>query len=413
MAMKTWIEENRVHYEVRVKARSRVDRSIQPQRSETGVLTGFTPEQFTGGVPEEARKKLQRIEMRLFGDARAEVAVQEGQGITWKKLVDRYETEALGDTDVLEFLGLGSRAAAGYLQALRDHTDVWNKLAASEITSADFELMVVAMRKTGYSNSSIYNVKSAINSCFKWGIKKRLITKVTVPPTYGCAISRKNSRRPEVLNFSQICYLLEEAEKRKHPWYPVWKLVLYTGFRSGEAYALKRRDLDREEARIMLDTKYAFDTRKEEQLKDHEWRQVPINQELDRFFTELGVWEMQAQEYVMPRIQAWKNGEAARHLRAFCEEIGVTSICFHTLRACWATQLLRNGVSQAKVMIMGGWADLETMQAYLRRAGVEIEGGTDSLNFERKRERPARVLKLLPSVASALEEELEGEDDSA
>ena len=52
------------------------------------------------------------------------------------------------------------------------------------------------------------------------------------------------------------------------PWFPVWKFVLHTGFRSGEAYALKRRDLDREEKRIMLDTKYNFDSRVEEQLKE-------------------------------------------------------------------------------------------------------------------------------------------------
>ncbi|MGE3757844.1 MAG: tyrosine-type recombinase/integrase [Pseudobdellovibrionaceae bacterium] len=411
MAIKTWIEEGKVHYNVKVKARSKIDRDIQPQKAESGILKDVTVEQFEAGLPEEARKKLQRIEIRLYGDARAEVAQREGAGILWQKLVDRYEKEVLEDPDVLEFMGLGERAANGYLTTLRDHTDTWDKRAASEITSADFELLVVAMRKTGYSNSTIYNVKSAINSCFKWGMKKRLIPRITLPPTYGCMISRKNSRRPEVLNYSQICHLLQEAEERKHPWYPVWKLVLYTGFRSGEAYALKRKDLDREEARIMLDTKYAFDTRKEEELKDHEWRQVPINQELDRFFAELGVWEMGPNEYVMPRIQAWKNGEAARIIRAFCEEIEVTSICFHTLRACWATQLLRNGVAQAKVMIMGGWADLETMQAYLRRAGVEIEGATDSLNFERKRERPARVLKMVPAALAA--EHLEGEDDSA
>ena len=399
MAIKTWIEGEKVLFEVSVKARAKGDRSVQKQKRETGELKGVTPEQLRVGLPEEARKKLQRIEMRLYGDARAEVAQAEGAGMTWKKLVERWETEALSDPDVREFLALGTRSANGYMQAIRDHTDGWYKLAASEITSADFEIMVVNLRRTGYSNSTIYNVKSAINSCFKWGIKKRLIPNVTVPPTYGCMISRKNTRRPEVLNNSQICTLLEEAEKRQHPWFPVWKFVLHTGFRSGEAYALKRRDLDREEKRIMLDTKYNFDSRVEEQLKDYEWRQVPINDQLMEFLTERGVWEMAAGDYVLPRIQAWKHGEAARILRSFCEEIGVTSICFHTLRACWATQLLRNGVASATVMIMGGWADLETMQGYLRRAGVEIDGATDSLNFSR-RERPARVLKLLPVAAA-------------
>lgn len=387
MAIKTREEDGKVHYLVSVKARSRAEREVQVQRSDSGVIEGLEPEAL--------RKKLQRIETHLYGEARAEVVRREGAGITWKKLVDRWESEALLDEDVMEFLALRPKSARGYLQSIKDHTDCWHKKPASEITSTDFELLILSMRKTGYSNSTIYNLKSAINSCYKWAIKTRIIPKVAVPPTYGCAISRKNSRRPEVLNFSQICTLLEEAERKKHPWYPIWKFVLYTGFRSGEAYALKARDIDREEKRIMLDTKYNFDSRIEDQLKDHEWRQVPINDELMMFLNERGVSELAPGDYVLPRIQGWKNGEAARILRAFCEEIEITSVCFHTLRACWATQLLRNGVAQAKVMIMGGWADLETMQVYLRRAGVEIEGATDSLKFERK-ERPARVLKLVP-----------------
>ncbi len=393
MAYKVWVEDEKVYYQASVKSRSRADRSIQPQRSKTGILQGVTPEQIDS-LPPEAIKKLQRIEMHLYGEARAEVVQREGAGIVWGKLITRWENEALSDSETLEFLALSEKSAKGYLTAIRDHTERWFNKPASEITSTDFELLVLSMRKTGYANSTIYNLKSAINSCYKWAIKSRMIPKVAVPPTYGCLISRKNSRRPEVLNFTQICTLLEEAETKKHAWFPIWKFILYTGFRSGEAYALKVRDICREERRIMLDTKYDFDLRRENQLKDHEWRQVPINEELYEFLGAIGTWEKGPDEYVLPRIQAWKNGEAARILRAFCEEIGITSVCFHTLRACWATQLLRNGVAQAKVMIMGGWADLETMQVYLRRAGVEIEGATDSLKFER-RERPARVLKLV------------------
>lgn len=401
MATNVYIENGLVKYQVSVKSRSRLDRKIQPQRSSSGVLKELTPEEFeSSGVPESIRLKLQRIEMRLYGDARAEVASLEAKGITWKNLVNRWIDEAIGDEHEFELLGIGMGSASGYIQALQDHTECWDKKHATEITPADFELLVLNMRKMGYANSSIYNVKSAINCCFKWAIKRRLVRGVTISPTFGCQISRKNARRPEILNFNQICTLLEEAEKRKHAWYAIWKFVLYTGFRSGEAYALRRKDLIREEARIIIDTKYNFDTRIEEQLKDHEWRQVPINQELDMFLDEMGVWQLAPEEYVFPRIVAWRNGEAARHLRVFCEEISVPSICFHTLRACWATQLLRNGVAATKVMLMGGWADLETMQAYLRRAGVEIEGATDSLNFKRPIERPSRVLKLVAGLPS-------------
>lgn len=402
MAIKTRKEGDQTFYEVSVKSRSPTNRLNQVQRQNSGVLKGLSDE--------EVHKKLQRIEMHLYGDARAEVAIKEGKGLTWAKLIAKWEVEALEDKDVLESLDLSMQSANGYLQAIRDHTDGWKKLYASEITAVEFESLVLNMRKAGYSNSTIYNLKSAINCCYKWAIKKRMVPNVSVPPTYGCTISRKSSRRPEVLNYSEICFLLEKAEELKHEWYPIWKIVLHTGIRSGEALALKAKDIILEEARIMLDTKFNFKSRKEEQLKDCEWRQVAINPELKSFFISLGIQQMSPEDYVLPRIKAWKHGEAARILRSFCEEIKITSICFHTLRACWATQLLRNGVAQSKVMIMGGWADLETMQVYLRRAGVEIQGATDSLSFERKRERPGRILKIVgKSHLGSLDDEFDSE----
>ena len=113
-------------------------------------------------------------------------------------------------------------------------------------------------------------------------------------------------------------------------------------------------------------------------------------------FLELGVDRMNPEDYVFPRFTAWRNGDAAKTLREFCNKIEIPSVCFHTIRACWATHLLRNGVSHTKVQTMGGWSEIKTMQRYLRLAGVEIEGATDSLSI-RRRERPARVLKLIRS----------------
>ncbi|MBS1982643.1 MAG: tyrosine-type recombinase/integrase [Bdellovibrionales bacterium] len=53
-------------------------------------------------------------------------------------------------------------------------------------------------------------------------------------------------------------------------------------------------------------------------------------------------------------------------LRDFCKLHGLLSIKFHTLRACFSTQLLRQGVEAAKVMKICGWKDLKTMQRYIR-----------------------------------------------
>ena len=68
-------------------------------------------------------------------------------------------------------------------------------------------------------------------------------------------------------------------------------------------------------------------------------------------------------------------------LRMFLCGLGLPAIRFHDLRATWATLLLSKGVEPIKVMIMGGWKDLKTMQIYVRKAGVDIAGATDCLDF--------------------------------
>ena len=95
---------------------------------------------------------------------------------------------------------------------------------------------------------------------------------------------------------------------------------------------------------------------------------------------------------MLPRIDKWDKGEQARELRMFLQGIGLPVIRFHDLRATWATLLLSKGVEPIKVMIMGGWKDLKTMQFYVRKAGVEIKGITDCLDLHNPSKSAATVL---------------------
>jgi integrase len=190
--------------------------------------------------------------------------------------------------------------------------------------------------------------------------------------------------------------LFDRAKEVRHLWRHVWQMAYHTGGRSGELDALRAKNMNLKTRMGFFDEKYNFLTKEYEILKDEEWRQFPINDDLYELCLELQVDKMEPNDFILPRIHAWKTGQAAKVLRAFCEESKIPSICFHTLRACFATHLLQNGVPITKVLSMGGWADLDTMQRYVRLAGVEIEGATNSLSIGR-RERPARVLKLIAS----------------
>lgn len=87
-------------------------------------------------------------------------------------------------------------------------------------------------------------------------------------------------------------------------------------------------------------------------------------------------------KYVLPRFLEWENGEQARILRMFLMSIGLRPIRFHDLRATLATLLLIKGVEPIKVMVLGGWKNIKTMQLYLRTAGVEIRGVTKVLDLD-------------------------------
>lgn len=56
--------------------------------------------------------------------------------------------------------------------------------------------------------------------------------------------------------------------------------------------------------------------------------------------------------------------------------------------------MLSNGIEPIKVISMGGWKDLKTMQFYIRKAGVDIKGISDKLSLH----NPKTDIKILNFV---------------
>ena len=200
-------------------------------------------------------------------------------------------------------------------------------------------------------------------------------------PTYGIKVGRQEEKKPEILTVAEIRHLLLSAKQLNHPWFPVWAMAILTGMRNGELFALTWRDIDWETNMISVTKSYNCRKRIVKSTKSDEWRFVPISSELLRLLKAIKTDSNEV--HILPRLTGWPKGYQAKILRSFCEGLGIPSVKFHALRACFATQLIRNAVPPIQIQKICGWKDLETMQRYIRLAGIEIDGATE-------------VLKVLP-----------------
>lgn len=341
-----------------VSVRSKAKSSVRVQRWKFGCKT---------------QKQAEREEANLLRECHAEILRQENQGETWGALVEGWELY-LRD----HHSGLNERTRKDYIAVLRKHTGCWWKRPANEVCRADVIEILEQAKANGTSNSHQNVIKVIINRVFTYGIDHRIVSGIERSPAHGISLGREEEKKPEILNIQEIKRLLSESRALKHPWYPVWAMAVLTGCRNGELNALLWTDVDWENREINLTKSYNTATKKVKSTKAGYWRKIPISGELLSLLQEIKA-EAGNRKEILPRLPRWDQGEQARILREFCAGIGLPSIKFHTLRACFATQLIRNGVPPIQIQKICGWRDLETMQRYIRLAGIEVKGATDSL----------------------------------
>ena len=165
-------------------------------------------------------------------------------------------------------------------------------------------------------------------------------------------------------------------------------MALLTGMRNGELFALKWCDVDIDNSIITVQRSYNKRVKVFKSTKAGYWRTVPISEDLKEVILDLK--KNSKSEFVLPRLKYWERGEQAKVLRSFCHFINIQPIKFHTLRVCFATQLLGDGVEPMKVMKVCGWRDLKTMARYVRLAGIDEKGVTDNLKILPAKERDLR-----------------------
>ncbi|MFA5582614.1 MAG: tyrosine-type recombinase/integrase [Bacteriovoracaceae bacterium] len=183
-----------------------------------------------------------------------------------------------------------------------------------------------------------------------------------------------------VLNRTEIDKLLLEAKKRNHRYYSHWAMAILTGLRKGELIALVDTDID-------LDNKVLSITKSWGRIdglgptKNSTNRYVPISAELEKLLRELKAEAVFRDGQLLEQHHDWLYGDAAKVLKDFCKEIGITRIKFHDLRATFITQMLLKGVPLAKVMKIVGHSTIKTTMRYLRLIADDTQGATEALGI--------------------------------
>lgn len=192
---------------------------------------------------------------------------------------------------------------------------------------------------------------------------------------------RFEAKLKRVLNETQATLLLEKAKQYAHEWYAHWSMALYTGMRNEELYALTWLNVDFENRLIFVREVWTKKGGFKAITKNGHDRVVEIAHPLVAVLKELKLKDPTS-PFVLPRIEEWTKGRQAEILRLFMMGLNMEPISFHALRASWATLMLSKGVAPVKVMKMGGWLSLKTLEDhYVRLSGVDIKGMTDKLNL--------------------------------
>jgi len=196
----------------------------------------------------------------------------------------------------------------------------------------------------------------------------------------------------KLLTNKEVEVFLKEAQITNHRLYPHWLMALMTGMRSGELHALKWTDVDLDNRTISVSKQWSSRNGLGP-TKTGRTRIVPMAASLSTYLKEQ---KMKSEiDFVLPRLVEWDNGEQARITREFCESIGITPVKFHDLRATFITNLLARGESLARVMSIVGHSQLKTTNGYLRKAGVDVQGGCDRLGYEVPNNAGGQVLRLI------------------
>ena len=285
----------------------------------------------------------------------------------WPDLVEKF-------LDYYANCGIAKNTLKNYEQCIKANTfHIWGKKRINEFSTSEIRDFILD-DCAKFSEAHRKSILKYLRAVFRYAVEHDIINRDPCPRLK----FKKNEKIKKMLKEEAIKILLREAKERNHEWFPVWAVACYTGLRNGELYALKWENVDFQN-RLIYITHSWNKINGLKTTKSGDDRVVEIAPSLMPVIKEL--YENKEGEFVLPRIRDWETGTQAKPLKDFLKELNLPLIRFHDLRASWATIMLSKGIEPIKVMSMGGWKDLKTMQIYIRKSGINIRGITKCLDL--------------------------------
>ena len=264
------------------------------------------------------------------------------------------------------------RTQETYIRAVRSCSRYCGR-APGELTFEDVRRYQLHLTQSGLAPASINGAMVALRFFFRVTLKRPEALDY-IP------IARQPQRLPVVLTPDEVARLLQAAPGLK--WRTALSVAYGAGLRAAEVVGLKVGDIDSQRMRIRV-----------EQGKGRRDRDALLSPHL---LATLRNWWKVARPpvWLFPNRLTSFNAVTPRSLnRAFHVAVRTAGIskpvCLHTLRHCFATHLLEQGVDVRVIQVLLGHKKLETTSVYTHVAAKTLDGIESPLDLLQLRPPPA------------------------
>lgn len=380
----------REYWRVQIHKRSPTNRKIRAQKRLVKI---------------ESEEEAKKLDGKWTQWAFSYIAKRENEGLTWGEVVEAWR-EWYGRYPSQKW-DLGT--VMDYIAIMNNWASEWRNRSVKKLSIADGYELIQNAKENGASTQRLYQIKTTINTIYKWGVMAGKIVGLEQSPVFGIELKKRDDDPlGEIMTRDEVADLLDKANRAEHEWFPIWMVAAYTGMRSGELEGLRKSDIDLVPTELAQRLDASTQEKKSYGLirVQRQWNQrirdygptkgrmsrtVPVSSKLYWFLVEYLKSDFGSDENgmrVFPIFAEHRRGQQARVLKVFCASERLREVKFHTFRACFATHLLSSGVPEVQVMKIGGWKDRETMMIYVRRAGIDEAGATERLDFTVEKKIP-------------------------